>query len=509
MRDKLVIKNTSIILFCQIVEILSGFIIRKIFIDKIGIDMLGVNGTFASLLSTLSLAELGFESAIIYSLYKPIQKDDQKTIKDILYILKLVYISVGFFILIIGFALSYFLPALLKGVEVNWVIYIAFYLNLIGSAVTYFLAYKRTYLLAMQRDYIRNVISLICKLVAVILQILFIYLTASYLIYSFISIIQNISTNVGISLYVDKNYPQDLKDTRFNKNLFRGIFSNVKDIFFGKIAGYIYSSTDNLILSAFISTQSVGLLGNYTQILYQMRTILNNTLNSTKPIIGHFLTQESNKQHSFEILQNYTFIRFIISTILFVPGFVLCNLFIRIWLGQTYVLSRWISLFLVLDIFITCTHGALVDYIQGLGYFKQDRNISIIGATLNILLSLYLVYYLGIIGVLVGTVVSQSFFWITRSIIVFKDYFDFKNHDFRKYWLFCISYISYFFISCFLGLEIYNLIIINNDILRFIAVGFILVLLISASLFILYFKTSQFKYVFAMIKNSLKSLINK
>ena len=505
MRDKLAIKNGSITLICQFVDIILGFIVRKAFITYIGIEMLGVNGTFTSLLNTLSLAELGFESAVIYSLYRPIIDKNTDEIEKIVSILKMIYAAVGVFILIGGVVLSLFLPSILSGVEINHTIYIVFYLQLVSNVVTYFLAYKKSFLLAMQKDYVRNIFTSIYKVVATICQIILILTFHSYVLYVTVSIIQNFATNLTVSIYVDKKYNYRF-DRKIDMNIFRRIITDVKDIFFSKIAGYVYSSTDNLIISACVSTASVGLLGNYTQILYQIKTVISNVFASTKPIIGNFLTAETDKNHSFQILKDYTFIRYSVAVALLVPGFVLCNCFISAWLGSEYILPTVIPLLLVSDIFIHFVHGALVDYIAGLGYFKADRKISIVGAIINLTVSFILVQYIGLAGVLVGTVISQAYFWINRSLCVFKDYFQDKRKLLR-YWVLCVCYILVFYILCILCCTLFQFLPLDDSYIKFIVGGISCYVIILPVYLICFARTGEFKYLRHMIQKQTGRLI--
>lgn len=518
MRNNLAVKNGAITLSCQIVDTILGFVVRKVFIDTLGVALLGVNGTFASLLNTLSLAELGFEAAVIYSLYKPIRDNDSDAIEDIVSILKVIYQIVGVVVILAGAVIGCFLPNILKGIQVDFSIYLAYALALAGNAVTYFLAYKRTFLLAQQKDYIRTLYTSLFKVVATIVQIATLLTFQSFVLYVGISIVQNFATNLSIARYVDRHYPYSFHK-KVNKPLLMNILVDVRDIFFGRLAGYVYSSTDNLLISAFVNTVSVGLLGNYTQILYQLKNVVNNVFASTKPIIGNFLTQESDKEHTYQILRNYTFVRYAATTLLFVPGFVLCDCFIASWLGEDYVLSMVVSLLLVTDIYIAFVHGALVDYIAGLGYFAFERNVSIVGALINIAISLTFVQLLGIVGVLLGTVVSQVFFWISRSIIVFTKYFfvddngnqqkQKNQHKLRSYWITCTIYTAIFFGLCFLCRFIFSMLPLEDSYLTFIIGGIMCYAIILPVGIVAFGRTEEYAYFKGIVVQYIQRLAHK
>ncbi len=53
-------------------SLLIPFITRTIFIKVLGSEYLGLNSLFTSILSVLNISELGFGTAIVFSMYKPI-----------------------------------------------------------------------------------------------------------------------------------------------------------------------------------------------------------------------------------------------------------------------------------------------------------------------------------------------------------------------------------------------------------------------------------------------------
>ncbi|WP_144631405.1 oligosaccharide flippase family protein [Priestia megaterium] len=495
MRKKLALKNSGITFLCQIVDVVLQFVIRKLFIIYIGIELLGINSTFTSILGALSVAELGFEGAVIYSLYKPIADNKKEVVEDIIVILKKIYTFVGIFILIAGLIIMPFLPQILKGVNVNIYIYIVYYLQVMSVAVTYFLGYKRTLIYALKLDYIRSIYISSYKLLAAVLHIIMIVSFSSYIGYVLIIFVQNVLTNISIAKYCDKHFDYNFKNKKFNKQYFSKIFKDVKDIFWGRLAGYIYYSTDNLIISALVGTVSVGFLSNYTQIFVQLKFVLNNVLNSNKPIIGELLTQNNSKEYTLKVLQKYTFARYLCSSFFFIPATVLIDCFITTWLSKTYVLPFFITILLTIDLYITFVHGALVDYIAGLGYFSHDKKISIIGAMINIVISVSLVFSLGVPGVLIGTVISQGFFWITRSIIVFKYYFRDLKVSFIKYWIRQIVYMSIFGFNVLICIYILRIIPLEDSYLKFVLGGIISWLIIALINWLFLHKTEEFIYV--------------
>ena len=67
-------------IIAKIVEIIMPFISRTAMIYVLGMRYVGLNSLFTSILGVLSLAELGFGSALVFSMYKPMAENDVKTV---------------------------------------------------------------------------------------------------------------------------------------------------------------------------------------------------------------------------------------------------------------------------------------------------------------------------------------------------------------------------------------------------------------------------------------------
>jgi hypothetical protein len=83
--------NAKVNMICYMLNLVMLFFSRKIFIDHLGADFLGLSSTVSSLLGFLNLAELGVGQAIGVVLYKPIYDKNQKEINEIISILGFLY----------------------------------------------------------------------------------------------------------------------------------------------------------------------------------------------------------------------------------------------------------------------------------------------------------------------------------------------------------------------------------------------------------------------------------
>ena len=114
-RRKNAIKGTFFGGVQKIIQIFFPFVIRTIFIYTLGVEYLGLNSLFTSILQVLNLAELGVSSALVFSMYAPIAYDDKEKICQLMSLYRYYYRIIGFVVLALGVALMPFLPHLIKG----------------------------------------------------------------------------------------------------------------------------------------------------------------------------------------------------------------------------------------------------------------------------------------------------------------------------------------------------------------------------------------------------------
>ena len=174
------VRNVKYTALAQAVNFLIAFLSRRVFVHILSSEYLGLNGVFSNILSMLSLAELGLGSAICFCLYKPLFAQDHKTINSIMRFYKKAYTLIGLFVLVAGLAVTPFLSFIveeLPDIPHIRLIYILFVLN---SALSYFFVYKKTLLIADQKQYITNVVHQTFVFIMNVLQIVFLLLTHDY-----------------------------------------------------------------------------------------------------------------------------------------------------------------------------------------------------------------------------------------------------------------------------------------------------------------------------------------
>jgi O-antigen/teichoic acid export membrane protein len=504
-RISLAVKSSGVGLLSQVLLIIINFVIRTCFINYLGIQIMGIDGVIKDFISFLSLAELGISSAMIYRLYKAVITNNENEINELLVIYKQIYRIIAISILIIGLVLSIFLKIIITDVKLPWiVIYTSYYLQLIATIITYLLAYKRSILNADQKNYIIILIDTCTNISFSILKVLLIIFTHNYIVYLIVSIIGNATSNIVINNYSNKIYPFLSNKCKINKSMRNELLQDTKNVFAGKLAGYIYNSTDNLIISIFKSTVIVGYLSNYKFVFLAVRSILNCIATPIQLLIGNYLNLINNKEQTYRTFKCYTQIRYLFSALFLIPTICLCNSFITIWAGSDYVLNYNIVFLMAIDLYIGCIYGPLGEYIIGLGMFKYEKYATISGAVINLVASTVGILFLGIQGVLLGTVISQFVLWFSKGYIVFIYYFNNKKM-FYKYWMDQFLYIFVFILMILVNMFSISFIKVGSELTNFIIEGIIIEVVSLVIYIFIYRKSTEYLY----FKSLLSSFLNK
>lgn len=424
MRNKIALKNSSIGIIAQIVTMLFSFVTRRVFVQYLGMEVLGVNGVISNILTMLQLTEMGIGSAIIYALYQPVVEGDERTIGALMQLYKKFYNIIAIIVAILGIGISFFLNFFITSeLDINY-IRIIFFIQLAGTIVTYTMAYRRSLMYADQKQYVCTLIDMCLNIICSVVRILVLINTQNYLLYLIITLFQNLISNIVISIKCYKDYPylKQYKNEEYEKT--QELKNNIKDLFIGKIGGFIYSSTDNILISKFLGVLSVGLLSNYSLLTSTCKTIIGSMTNALQPIMGNYVRVQTDKKEIQKIFYVNTLVRFLLVNVCVVGIVVLSDDVLAIWIEKEDIfLSISIPILLCIDLYIHNVHGPVVELLAVLGYFEFDKKITFMGVFINLGLSILLLQVIGLEGVLVGTAIAQVYYWLVRGRKIFKDYF--------------------------------------------------------------------------------------
>lgn len=427
--------------FYRILIMLTAFVVRTVFIRCLNEDYLGINGLYSNILSMLSLAELGFGTAMVYSMYKPLAEKDSEKIAQLMHLYRKAYTIIGTAILVLGLCLIPFLDLLIKNkpdIEGLTLYYVLFLLNTVVSY--WFFAYRNSLLQADQRSYVISNYNSIFNLVKSVFQIVVLLVFHNYLLYLLTQILCTICQNIALAVKVKKDYPVfKIKDAKLPKEERKHIFKDVKALMLQKVSFTVLNSTDSLIISAFVGVNWVGLLSNYTMIEEAIVGILSQVTASFSASVGNFFATED-KESGFRLFNRLEFMNFWFYGFSAIALIVLLNPFVTIWLGEHYLLGMGAVIALGCRFYVAGYMNTLSTFRSTLGLFVQGQFRPLIAAGLNIALSIGLSYPFGVAGVLAATSITRLVvnMWYT-PLVIHRDGFGKSVVPFYKKYLFRIT----------------------------------------------------------------------
>lgn len=467
MRIKNTIINSIVGIVSQVILMIFSFWVRKVFIDYLGNSYLGISSVYTSLLQFLNLAELGISSAIIFNLYGPIAKGNESKITYLMLQYKKIYQKIGIIIFIAGIVLMFFVNVFMEGVsfDINYLRF-TFFIQLLGTVSTFFFAYKRSLLLADQKNYVCQIIDTIISLISYIFRLLAIIYFKSFVLYLIIQVLQNIISNILCSYYSDKHYPY-IKKGYYDKNEVEELTLNkdIRDVAIYKISSFIYTSTDSLVISKFISTLILGVYSNYKLILDFIATLLAQVTNSVLSSLGNFINDDKDQKEITELIDVYTFACFMIGAFCCVSFLVLFQPTIFLWLGKENLLPFSMVITSTMYFFLRQIRTPIGNLYYALGMYRFDKVGMIATATINLVLSIALSFSLGLMGVFIATTIADLFYLIFSIHVIFKNYF---KTSYSKYLKKIVLYCAIAFVECIICVYISELVLSDFTIVNYI-----------------------------------------
>ena len=503
MRTKNSIKNSLTSTISSFTSMLIGFIAQAIFIRLLGAEYLGLNGLFTNIFTILGIFELGIGNAIVYNLYKPIAENQKEEIKSLMKFYRKAYNIIALFIFISGLLLLPFLENIVGKVTVDINIYIIYFMFLINTVSSYLMTYKRNIIYANQQSYIINIIHIGYLIIMNTIQLMILYITKNYYLYLGIKIICQILENILITIYASRLYSYlNEKDIMpLNPKIEKDIFNKVKALFFHKVATVIINGTDNIIISKYLSIIVVGMYSNYSMLITAVNSLFIQIIASVTASVGNLLV-ENNSTKSYQVFKRIRFLNFWLACFSGICLLVIIQPFIKVWVGEEFLLSMLVVSTLVFNYFQKMMRGVYGTFKDSAGIWQEDKYVPLVESLLNIVFSILLLKIFGLAGVFMGTIISGLALWCySYPKYVYKKLFNRSYLDYAKETL---GYIFLFILLSLLTYEISNLIIVSNPYLQVIINTLIAITIPNIILLILFRKTDNFKYFKELVQKLLK-----
>lgn len=426
-RTKKNLKNSTVAMAFFAVEFVLKFYSRKIFLDHLGSEILGLNTTAVNLLQFLNLAEMGIVSAVGFSLYRPLRENNRQAINEIVTLQGQFYKRIAWAVICGAAILMCLFPLIFHKMELPmWYAYGSFAVLLYSSLLGYFVNYKQIVLASAQMDYkislstrSWNIFMILCQMLAV-----------SLLPYPYVwwLIIQASFTTAGaytLHRMTIKTFPWLEKTKESFKELrakHTDMITKIKQLFVHKLAGVTLTQTSPLIIYAYLSLTTVTYYGNYQLITTGISSLLTAVFNSMGAGVGDLIA-EGDKKRIYVVFGELFSIRFFIGITIAFSMITLCQPFISIWVGEEYLLPLSSLCIITAIMYITIMRNAIDVFIYGYGIF-QDMWSPITETIINIGLSILLGHYFGLDGILAGVLASLVFMVVIwKPILLYMDGF--------------------------------------------------------------------------------------
>ncbi len=418
-RSKNASRNIVFAFTNRTISIVLPFISRTVILYLLGDKYLGIGSLFTSVLSFLSLAELGLGSAIVYSMYKPIAENDKDKICALLAYYKKFYRKIGLFILVLGTLLLPFIPYLIKGdAPAGTNVYILFYIYLLNSVISYFFAgYKQCLLTAHQRTDITSKITMTVNVLIQAGQIAALVLTRNFYVYAIVPIFGTILTNILNMRVTNKCYPELQCMGRLETEDRKAIEKRLSGLVGTKLNSIVVHSADMLVVSAFLGLTETAIYGNYYYIMNAVNSFVILFFSSMTASVGNSLITET-REKNHELFKTIGFINAWITGWCTVCLLCLYHPFMLLWAGEKRTYPVGIEVALVVYFFIWSIQRTIFLFKDAAGIWYEDRYRPYVSMVINLVLNFVGVQTIGIYGVVLSSAVAfaLSLPWVNYTL---------------------------------------------------------------------------------------------
>lgn len=408
----------------QLLTLVLSFISRTAFIWHFGAAYLGINGLFSDVLSLLSLVDLGFGIAMVYSLYEPLANGDEVRVSALVRFFRDAYLAIAFVVALVGIAITPLVPLLVKlEVEVPH-LKLYYLLSLANVVASYLFIYRTTVLTADQRNYVVTRVNMWVAVLRTVLQILSILILNSYVAYLSVAVFTTVIANIFSSRIAVKDYPFIKEGGRLSKDEKRGILGNVFSAFVFKVSNALMNATDNIIISVVVGTVFVGYYSNYLMVSNRLLVFYTLLFSSATASIGN-LVVTGTAERRYDVFRKSQAIGFMAAGIM-VPCFFGCiDDVITLWAGSDFLMDASALVAMCVNLYLSCVLQPLWTYREATGLYSKTKWVMVGCATLNVILSFLLGNTFGVAGILAASSLSRlvTYFWYEPRLL-FSMYFE-------------------------------------------------------------------------------------
>ena len=428
--------NAKVSLFFMILTFIVNFISRKYSLDYLGPEIVGMRSTIGTILSLLSLSDLGIGSSVGLSLFKPLQEKNYTEVNEIIslqgWLYKRIFAGLTVAILIV----MGLVPMLFDGMKAPMIyVYLTLVIYYIGSMGSFTINYKSIIIAVDQKGYILNRFTSTLSLVKIIVQ-LFIIKYVSYEPYLFWLLADFLGVVLGmyiVNRITEKYYPWLSPNTSKGKEYFKKypqVFKLVGQVFIYNLAGMITSSMNPFVISQVVGLVSVALYDNYKNLITNIRAIVYSLFSNMVGGIASLIAEEDERK-SYTFFWDMVSLKFLVAGVAAFGFLNFSSPLVSLWLGGQYILPITTIIVMVALAYIDLSRWSVDAYINGYKLF-QDSWSPIAQSIIYLTVAIICGRIYGFVGVLIGDLVG------TIAIVVLWKPYNLYHNGFKRsvmdYW---------------------------------------------------------------------------
>ena len=425
-------KSKRILLFgiiSQVVTLLLGIMLPKLLIGGFGSEVNGLLSSIKQIFVYVALLEAGVGTAALQAMYAPIANGNKQKACEIMAATDYYFRRTGFLyaIAVILLALGY--PYIFNVEIDNLTVAIIILLQGSAGVIRYFFQGKLAVLLRVDgRSYVTTNIQTVVTITSYTAQIVLILLGYNIIAVQIAYFLTNLCQMLYMTWYVKNKYPW----LDFSVRPDFSALSQSKFVIVHQLSGLVFNNTDMIVLTYFCGLKTVSVYALYSLVFNSVGNIIDTMCSSVEHILGQAFNSDRQRfMHLQEAYETY-YLGFAFS--LFTIALIMAPSFMCIYAGDftdaNYTDPYLPYLFVAVNVLMYArrTSSQIINFA---GTFKQTQWRSILESVINIVVSLVMVQYIGIYGVLVGTIVALLY--RTNDVIIYANWNILKRFPWQTY----------------------------------------------------------------------------
>ena len=397
------IKNILYGILGQVITIGLGIFLPKLFIFSYGSEINGMLSSVNNIFAYIALLEAGVGTATLQALYGPVAKGNHDDINAILAATDRFYKRVGFFYLIAIAIFAGIYPFCVQSNIRHIVVVLVILFIGISNVINFFFQGKFKMLLQAEgKHYIITNVTTIVHTAVSVSKIVLVLTGFSIVAITFAQFVLNVVQMLYYTFYIRRHYKWLNLKVKPNK----AAISQSRNVIVHQVSLLIFNNTDTIVLSVFCGFKAASIYALYNLLFEMISTLLSNIQSGFVYKMGQLCNSDRDafKKH----YESWELFSLTISFALYCITYIFITPFIKVYTfgADINYIDFWLPILFVAIKILVSGRGPSGYCASFAGHFKQTQWRSVIEMTLNIVCSLVAVYFLGIYGVLVGTIIA-------------------------------------------------------------------------------------------------------